>query len=139
MTWWSWTILGIALLALEVVTPGGLVALFFGVAALVVAPLAALGLPPTLQWALFSIGSVASLALFRRRLSTRMDRRGGPIDTFVGEQAVLLTDVPAGGEGKAELRGSSWVARVASGIPLKAGQRCVVERVDGLTLYLRAI
>ena len=44
----------------------------------------------------------------------------------------------AGGEGQAELRGVPWKARVASGIALRGGQRCRVERVDGLTLWVRA-
>jgi len=30
MAWWLWSVLGIALLILEIVTPGGLFALFFG-------------------------------------------------------------------------------------------------------------
>ena len=50
----------------------------------------------------------------------------------------LLGDLPAGGEVKAELRGVPWSARAASGASLRAGQRCRVERVDGLTLWVRA-
>jgi len=30
------------------------------------------------------------------------------------------------------------MARAASGIPLRAGQRCRVERIEGLTLWVRA-
>jgi membrane protein implicated in regulation of membrane protease activity len=56
----------------------------------------------------------------------------------VGEQGVLLADLPEGGEGKAELRGVPWTARLASGGPLRKGQRCRVERVEGLTLWVRA-
>jgi membrane protein implicated in regulation of membrane protease activity len=61
-----------------------------------------------------------------------------PIDSLVGEEVVLLGDLPAGGEGKAELRGVPWSARTASGAALRAGQRCRVERIDGLTLWVRA-
>jgi membrane protein implicated in regulation of membrane protease activity len=38
--------------------------------------------------------------------------------------------------GKVELRGSSWSARSARAA-LARGQRCRVERVDGLTLWVR--
>lgn len=138
MAWWLWVLLGIALLAVEMVTPGGLFAMFFGLGALAVAPLALLGTPPVVQWIAFSAISLALLAFLRQTLKERLAARGSPpIDTLVGEEAVLLEDLAAGGEGKAELRGTPWAARVASGIPLRKGQRARVERVDGLVLWLR--
>jgi membrane protein implicated in regulation of membrane protease activity len=39
--------------------------------------------------------------------------------------------------GKAELRGTPWEARSATGGALAKGQRCRVERVEGLMLLLR--
>lgn len=139
MIWWMWVLLGLALLVVELVTPGGLFALFFGVGALVVAPLALAGLDGVWQWLAFSAVSLVLLATLRRSLRDRLSARSGlAIDSIVGEEAVLLADLPAGGEGKAELRGTPWSARAASGLALRAGQRCRVERVDGLTLWLRA-
>jgi len=138
MIWWLWVLAGIALLAFEVATPGGFFALFFGVGALLVAPLAAMGFSETVQWFAFSILSLVGLLTMRGPLLRRLSRQPERAAELVGEQALLLTDLPAGGEGKAELRGSPWNARAASGIPLKAGQRCLVEKVDGLTLWLRA-
>jgi membrane protein implicated in regulation of membrane protease activity len=138
MIWWLWVLAGIALLAFEVATPGGLFALFFGVGALLVAPLAALGFSDTVQWLAFSILSLVGLATLRGPLLRRLSRRPPDAPELVGEQAVLLEDLPAGGQGRAELRGTTWSARAASGIPLHRGQRCLVERVEGLTLWLRA-
>jgi inner membrane protein len=39
--------------------------------------------------------------------------------------------------GKVELRGSSWSAQNVSPSPLTSGQRCRVEKVDGLMLLVR--
>lgn len=138
MAWWLWILLGVALLAIELATPGGLFALFFGVGALCVAPLAFLGVGHAAQWYAFTALSLVLLASFRRTLQRRLHREGPPVDTLVGEEVVLLGDLPPGGEAKAELRGSPWNARAAGGVALKAGQRARVERVDGLVLYLRA-
>jgi len=139
MAWWLWVLGGIALLVVEMLTPGGLFALFFGVGALATALLAAAGLGPIVQWLAFSAVSVVLLATLRRTLQERLEARPGPaVDAIVGEEVVLLGDVPAGGVGKAELRGVPWSTRVASGVPLHAGQRCRVERIDGLTLWVRA-
>jgi membrane protein implicated in regulation of membrane protease activity len=139
MIWWLWVLLGLALLVLEIATPGGLFALFFGVGALVVAPLAALGVDPVWQWLAFTAVSVILLALLRSWLLERLGKAKAPeVDELVGQEVLLLQDIPAGGEGKAELRGTPWSARAASGIPLRAGQRCRVERIEGLTLWVRA-
>jgi membrane protein implicated in regulation of membrane protease activity len=139
MAWWLWAIVGIALLVLEMVTPGGLFALFFGVAALVVGALEALGVagPAWLQWLLFAALSVVLVTVVRRRMRGALAPKGGPIDTMVGETATLLDDLSPQGVGRVELRGSSWQARSTAGTLLARGARCRVERVEGLTLWIR--
>lgn len=139
MTWWLWLLVGLALLAIEMATPGGFFAFFFGLSALAVGVLAALGWagPVWLQWLLFSALAVAGLALARAPLRRLMAVSGPqrPIDSLVGEIATVLEEWSAGGVGRVELRGSSWNARGAAA--LSRGQRCVVERVEGLTLWVR--
>ena len=140
MLWWIWILLGIALMAIEAATPGGLFFLFFGIGAVVVGLLGALGWPSQawLQWALFSIISVLALVLLRRPLKAKvnLDGQARPVDRLEGESGVVLEDVPASGVGKVELRGSTWSARCAAGAMAK-GARVRVERVDGLTLWIR--
>jgi membrane protein implicated in regulation of membrane protease activity len=95
---------------------------------------------PWMEWILFSAFAAGSTALFRRRL---LQRFGAPIptgevDTLVGEVATVLEGIQAGAMGKAELRGASWNARNTGTQYLAHGQRCLVERIDGLTLFIRA-
>jgi inner membrane protein len=40
--------------------------------------------------------------------------------------------------GKAEMRGTSWNTRNIGDQPLARGQRCRVERVEGLMIFVRA-
>jgi membrane protein implicated in regulation of membrane protease activity len=139
MAWWLWILVGIVLLGVEVATPGGFFALFFGLGALAVAPLSALGVGPVLQWLAFTALSLGLLVSLRRWLQQRLaGPKGPPIDSLVGQEVVLLEDVGADGVGKAELRGVPWSARIVTGVPLRAGQRCRVERIEELTLWLRA-
>jgi membrane protein implicated in regulation of membrane protease activity len=67
-------------------------------------------------------------------------RRDSPdeVDTLVGETAVIIEEIPSRGVGKAEMRGTSWSAHNISEQSLARGQRCRVERVEGLTIYVRA-
>ena len=138
MTWWLWILLGLGLLVLEMVTPGGLFALFFGVSALVVAVLASLDVGPTwLQWLVFAALGVALLLLLRSRIQERLRVRRMPVDSLVGEVAIPLADLPAGGTGKVELRGTTWECKNAGERPIARGARCQVEKVEGLTLWVR--
>lgn len=139
MAWWIWVLMGVALLIVELVTPGGFFALFFGVAAMAVGALelAGLGAPEWLQWALWSVLSVALLVGLRRRLRGVLVPRGPRVQELVGETAVLLDDLPPREIARAELRGTTWEARSDSHAPLARGQRCRVQRVEGLTLWVR--
>jgi len=141
MPWWLWILAGLALVVIEMATPGGFFALFFAIAALVIGVLVRLGWagPDWVQWLVFSLLSILGLAVFRRPLMRAL-KLGGPgrvVDAMAGESAVVLEDVPAEGVGKAEMRGSAWSARSSARTPLAKGQRCRVEKVDGLTLWLR--
>jgi membrane protein implicated in regulation of membrane protease activity len=141
MVWWIWILLGLALLALEAATPGGFFALFFGLSAVLVGALSALRLagPPWLQWVLFSVIAVVALVALRKPLRARFNVDGTrrSVDKLTAETAVALADLPPGEVGKAELRGSTWSARNAGTETIPKGRRCRVERVEGLTLWVR--
>ena len=142
MLWWVWILLGFLLLLGELLTPGGLYLLFFGVAAIIVGLLAGLNLigPPWMQWLMFSILSVVALSLFRRPLLKRLRPAtlGIEVDSLVGQTAIALEDMAVDAVGRAELRGSAWSARNVGRDSLTRGQRCTVERVDGLMLFVKA-
>ena len=141
MDWWIWILLGLVLFLAELVTPGGFYILFFGLGGIAVGLLSvfeAAG-PIWFQIVLFSIISVFSLWFFREKLleltrGPSMDR----VDTYIGETAVVLDDISVNGIGKAEMRGTPWNTRNVSGRPLARGERCKVERVEGLTIFVRA-
>jgi inner membrane protein len=141
MTWWYWLVLGLALTALEIATPGGFFVIFFGLSAFAVGLLtrADLAGPAWVQWLLFPVVAVGALAVFRQPLLRwmRAFERQGEVDSLVGEIAVPAGDIPPGGYGRAELRGSSWSVRNVDTITLFAGKRCRVVAVDGLMLDLR--
>ena len=141
MDWWVWILLGLVLLLAELVTPGGFYILFFGLGAIAVGLLSAFGAagPILFQIVLFSLISVFSLWFFREKL---LELTRGPstdrVDTYIGETAVVLDDISVNGMGKAEMRGTPWNTRNVSGRPLARGERCKVERVEGLTIFVRA-
>ncbi len=143
MTWWIWVLLGLFLLTVEVMIPGGVILLFFGSAAIVVGVLVATGVagPIWLQWLLFSGLSIVSLLTLRGPILRKMKVRTTndvKIDSLVGEQALIIEDLPPGAEGKAELRGTSWVAKNIGERPLAKGETCIIDRVHSLKLFVRS-
>lgn len=140
MQWWHWIVLGLVLAVAELASAGGFYIIFFGLGAVIVGLLAWLGWsgPLWLQVAEFTVFSLILMALFRRRLlgTVQPNPQAPKIDTLVGEIAITSEDVPAGGVGRVELRGTGWSARAESGAAIARGSRCVVTRVDGLMLYI---
>ncbi len=143
MPWWIWILIALACLALEVMTPGGIILLFFGVSAGVVGTLVAVGLggPLWFQVLLFSFLSIVSLLTLRGPIVRRMrvtNAASRAVDSLVGERGVLLEDLSPGDIGKAELRGTSWNVHNVGEVLLAKGQRCVVKEVDGVNLTIGA-
>lgn len=132
-----WLAAGLALVVAELATPGGFVIIFFGIGALAVGVLVLLGAvtSPPLQFLLFTVLSVASLAILRGRVQSRV--RTPPssnVDSLIGDLAIPQEPLSPGVVGRVEVRGSTWSARNTSDVALAIGQRARVAAVDGLTL-----
>ena len=140
LTWWMWLLGGALLLMLEMVAPGGFYLFFFGSGAIAVGLVSALGLggPLWFQLLLFALLSIGALLLFRGRLLAWFQRETPVVDTMVGEVVVLLEDIAGGQRGKGEMRGTTWTARNAGEDRLRKGQRCAIEKLEGLVLVVRA-
>lgn len=142
VSWWLWIVIGIVLLAGEILTPGGFYIFFFGASAVCVGLLKLLGFTQGLatEGLLFAGLAVCGVAFLRKPLMEKFQPRGGSHpdeDRLVGETAIAAQELAPGAFGKVELRGSMWNAVNAGEAPIEAAGRCRVERVEGLTLHVR--
>ena len=146
MLWWHWSILGLSLIGVEILTLGGLgnfYFLFFGVAALMVSGLTWAGLIEAawLQWFLFAILGIISLLVMKKSLWNKksMNGKDDPIvDSMVGEMATVLEPLAPRALGKVEVRGSTWTARNAGENKLEKNTIAKIVRVEGLTVWIQA-
>lgn len=146
MLWWHWSIMGLVLIGLEILTLGGLgnfYFLFFGVAALIVSALAWLSLTEAawLQWLCFVLFGIISLFALRKPLQGSgllREKDEVPVDSMVGEFATVLDNLESQRIGRVALHGSSWTARNAGTSTLEKGSQAKVIRVEGLTLWIQA-
>lgn len=146
LAWILWTILGVILIIAEIFTPG-FVLLWFGIGALAAALGGFVGLSFPLQFLIFFIISITLTAASRTifvnyfahedgdgGLKTGVDALPGKIGTVVTSSHGALR------EGAVKVFGSTWTAYPAEGEdPLEAGDRVVVESVQGASIYVRRV
>jgi membrane protein implicated in regulation of membrane protease activity len=142
LTWWMWMILGLVLLACEMITPGTFYFMFLGISGVLTGLVALLvpDMPAWVPWLLFSVFAAISLAFFRKPLMEKFQlsgKHGHKVDSLIGETALALEDIAPGAIGKVELRGASWTACNAGAEAIQRSGRPKVERVEGLTLYIK--
>ena len=136
---WAWIVAGLVLLALELVVPGGFL-LWMGISGIVTGLgvlFWAIGWP--LQWLIFGVLSLVSIALWVRWTRSRPSATDRPYlnrraEQFVGQEAVLEQPIQQG-FGRVVLGDTVW--RV-SGPDLPAGQRVRIVGSAGAVLQVEA-
>jgi len=136
---WSWWILGLLLLGLEILAPGTIF-LWFGVSAILVGTLA---LFVDLSWqtalVIFLILSFVSLIIGRRLMAKLSSEAGDPGlnrrgSRYIGRVFVLETPLSQGA-GKLSVDDTVW--RI-TGPDLSAGTKIRVTEIDGARLVVEA-
>ena len=139
-------LIGIGLLAAELLLPTGGILAALGIAGLVVGGILALGSSDNAaDWiggALITLAVLSAISFFfitRKvvRTTRLLPKRGGTEEMVGGEAEARSAIDPTG---KAFMRGTLWSARLADGVgPVAFGDRVKVEAVDGLTLVVRPV
>jgi membrane protein implicated in regulation of membrane protease activity len=129
-----WLVLGIVLMLAELLVPG-LVVIFFGMAALLVGGLAALGIVQAWTtaiavWAVGSLGMVLGLRSGAQRLLPGESDRGATdedVEAF-GEVVEVVEEVGPFESGRIRFRDVTWAAQTIEGrIPAGAKARIVAR------------
>lgn len=129
-----WLVVGLLLIAAEVLT-SGFVLIMFGAGALVAAGFAALGAGPLPEVAAFAGTSVALITVARPVLKRRLHTIHVPtnVEALVGDRAIVVSTVDAHG-GKIKLRGELWSARAFDETEvLQPGHAVTVMTISGAT------
>jgi membrane protein implicated in regulation of membrane protease activity len=145
--WIMWAVLGAILIVAEIFT-AGFVLFWFGIGALAAAFAALVGVDSlAFQFLIFAVVSISLTAASRtifvkyfsreqagNSLKTGVDSLPGKIGTVVSSSRGALQ------EGAVKVFGSTWTAYPAEGEePLEAGERVMVEAVEGASIYVRRI
>lgn len=138
--YWVWLVAGLLLLILEMVTTTFFVA-FFGIGALIVGALSAMGIlhEPGPQFLVFGLSSISILVLFRKTIKDKFfPAKSAFSDNFDGDTATTETEISNLG-GTLMYKGAVWTAYRADGIntPIPAGTVVDIIGTDGIRLKVK--
>ncbi|MCA1817520.1 MAG: NfeD family protein [Acidobacteria bacterium] len=144
--WILWTVLGLLLIIAEVFSTG-FVLLWFGVGALAAALAAVVGVGYPLQFLVFFVVSVALTAASRTIFAEHFVKRGHEgglktgMESLPGKVGTVVTSSRGAlNEGAVKVFGSTWTAYPSPGEePLEAGDRVVVDSIQGASIYVRRV
>ena len=144
MEWWSWCILGVVLLGIELFAVDAQFYLVFaGLAAIIVGLLGLVGidLPVWAQWLSFAVLALATMFTVRQQIYAMLMSKPtlGKINTDVDQRIVVTQELAPGKSCRIEYRGSGWTAVNVGERPIAAGAAARIDSIDGLTLHVRAL
>ena len=139
-----WFLVGLILLIGEFIIPG-LVIFFFGVGAWIVALVYAIIHPGiNTQLTIFIISSLLLLLLLRKWLkgifhghSSNQQELTEELCEFIGQRAVVKTEITANASGRVEFHGTDWTAIADETIA--PGTNVEITGKENLTLHVKAL
>lgn len=135
----TWFLVGLICMIAEFAAPG-IIVIFFGVGAWVVALLVYfVDISFFLQLILFTGVSVGLLLLLRRRLNPHTPDVPEGAEDFIGRTAVVCEPVVRNKPGRVKFKGSTWMARTASEVPLTLDQQVRIVNKESLVLEVSPI
>jgi len=137
--WLTWAILGLLLMALEMVTPSFFI-IFFGIGALAASAVAALGYGIIVQLLAFVVTTLTCF-VFLRKYTLKM--QGGPTtatnyEALVGKLGIVTKTIALEtGLGQVRVRGEDWSALAETSAEIAQGEMVEVLAVSGVRLVVR--
>lgn len=136
--WWIFVVIGILLMALEVVTPGFLV-MWFGISFIITAIPIYLHAPIWIVVTTY-LATLLALTVFARRIFDRMGRGAAKTGSaaLVGTVAVVIEEIDAiKGTGRVRAGKEVWSAISSTAEVIAVDEATVIERIEGVKLVVK--
>ena len=137
---WFWFGVAVVCAIIEGAT-FGLTTIWFSISAVVMIFISLLQPPFYVQCVIFAL--IALLLLFFTRpialkfLHTKREKTNA--DSLIGKKAVVLHDITEREKGQVKINGAVWTAASGNGADIPAGDECIIEKIEGVTLIVKKI
>ena len=133
-----WLIITVILIAVEIVTLG-LTSIWFAGGALIAGLISLTGVHWLVQILVFAVVSTI-LFVFTRPIATKHFMKNiekTNVDSLIGKEGVVKQDIDnIEAKGVVKLNGMGWTARSVDGTKLSAGDKVLVDSIDGVKLMV---
>ena len=133
-----WVIAGIVLLISEMLT-GGFFLVFIALGAFAASLAAALDQNSAVQLATCAVVAIGGVLTLRKPIQQRLLVKAATVNTDVGREIQVDTDVAAHKKARIQYQGSGWEAVNVGSENIKAGDRVVIVGMDGILLLIRKV
>ena len=134
-----WSLLAVGFLVLEACTVA-MVSLWFAIGAAAALVLSLLGAAFWIQTAAFLVVSGVLLALLRPMMRKYVKITKTNVDSVLGMEGLVTESIDnVSYQGQVKLGAMTWTARSTSGAPIRAGTQVVVDRVEGVKVFVSPV
>ncbi len=139
MTHWFWIIIALLTLAVEIITVGTLVSIWFSIGAVAAYIAAQLNLTFEMQLLIFLAVSVLAFLTIRpiakRFLSTKQQPTNA--DRYIGQHVTVTEAVSSEKWGAVMIQGVRWSIREVNGHPVQVGETVEIIALEGAKLLVK--
>lgn len=137
---WFWVAVTILCIVIETFTLS-LTTIWFAIGAFVMVFLAFTPLPFAAQLSIFVALSLILLIFTRPLLKKKLNQKkiATNYERTIGQIAVVTRKITALEKGTVKLNGMEWTATVRDDIVLEEGTKCIIEKIEGVTAFVKQI
>lgn len=137
---WFWFGIAVICAIIEGMTLG-LTTVWFALSAVLMIFISMLQPPFYVQCVLFALVALL-LLFFTRPIALKIlhaKREKTNADSLIGKKAVVLQTITEWEKGQVKINGVVWTAASVDGAVIPAGDECIIEKIEGVTLIVKKI
>lgn len=137
---WVWVAVTVICIVVETLTLS-LTTIWFGISAFVMVFLAFTPIPFVAQLFIFVVVALILLIFTRPILKQKLNKNkiATNYERIIGQIALVTKKIDAINKGSIKINGMEWTAAVNEDIVLDEGSKCVIEKIEGVTAFVKKI
>lgn len=137
---WVWVAVTVICIVVETLTLS-LTTIWFGISAFVMVFLAFTPIPFVAQLFIFVVVALILLIFTRPILKQKLNKNkiATNYERIIGQIALVTKKIDAINKGSIKINGMEWTAAVNEDIILDEGSKCVIEKIEGVTAFVKKI
>jgi len=137
---WVWVAVTVICIVIETFTLS-LTTIWFAISAFLMVFIAFTPLPFIAQLAIFVVLALILLIFTRPVVQKKINQKkiATNYERIIGQIAVVTKKITATEKGTIKINGMEWTASVSEDVTLEKGKQCIIEKIEGVTAYVKQL